>query len=166
MGEEELYKNQLDTLREELNTIRQVMEERHKLYNERAKHQEVAVNLALAGVEKQTALALQSQKEAANKLESTQSTYNTTHNDLLRRMDKQYEEMISRREHSVFQETIRLEASNMRKDLQTEIDSLKAEQLRQEGSTDTKKLHSDNVKWVIGLTVMILAALIYHLLTH
>ena len=78
--------------------MEKLMKERDRLYQERHTSNEKSVAAALAAVEKQTTLSFESQKEAVRKAEQSQKEYNSTHNDLLRRMDKQYEDTFPRRE--------------------------------------------------------------------
>lgn len=146
--EDEVCKLQLDALR-------QLLDERQRYNDERARQQERAVDKALEAVETQTKLSLESQKEAAHKAEQSQRDYNVTHNDLLRRMDKQYEDTLSRREYNVAHENLR-----------EEIDGLRKELAKQSGEKEAKKTSADNAKWIIGLLVAILVAVIYHLATH
>src|SRR4026208_1929937 len=77
-----------------------LMEERNKWYGERDRDRQQAVDKALAAVEKQTASAFEAakesnttaagnHKEAGLKQEDAQRAYNTSHNDLLRKLDDQ-----------------------------------------------------------------------------
>lgn len=86
-------------VQERLNTVIQVQTERHALYDERNRNTEHSTATALKAVEQQTALALSNQHEAAAKAEIAQDRYNVTHNDLIRRSDKQYEALVPRIEH-------------------------------------------------------------------
>ncbi len=49
--------------------------------------------------------ALASAKEAASKTEQAQRDYNVTHNDLLRKMDQQYSNMVPRQEFMAYKES-------------------------------------------------------------
>lgn len=84
----------------ELDGLRQLLDERNKWYGERDKDRQLAVDKALAAVEKQTASAFEAakeanaaaliaQKESALKTEEAQKQYNYGHNDLIRKMDEQ-----------------------------------------------------------------------------
>jgi len=90
----------LRELKAEVNGLRMLMEERNKWYGERDRDRQQAVDKALAAVEKQTASAFEAakesnttaaanQKEAVLKQEDAQRAYNTSHNDLLRKLDDQ-----------------------------------------------------------------------------
>jgi hypothetical protein len=76
----------------QVHTLQKVMDERHALYEER--------HLTL--------------KEAIRKSEEAQALYNTTHNDLIRRLDKQNEDFLSRREFSAAHEALRAEIAVLR----------------------------------------------------
>jgi uncharacterized protein YhaN len=102
-GETEVRTHEPDDLRElkaEMNGLRMLMEERNKWYGERDRDRQIAVDKALAAVEKQTSSAFEAakeantaaaanQKEAVLKQEDAQRAYNTSHNDLLRKLDDQ-----------------------------------------------------------------------------
>lgn len=99
----------LRELTAELDGLRELMDERNKWYGERDKDRQTAVDKALAAVEKQTAAAfeaakensaaaLAAQKEAIVKEEEKQKQYNTSHNDLARKMDDQSKATMPRSE--------------------------------------------------------------------
>jgi phosphopantetheinyl transferase (holo-ACP synthase) len=71
----------------QLNALRDLVDERDKRYDERFKSQDKAVDAAFAA-----------QKEAIAKAESAQLQYNVVHNDLNRKMDAQYQQMLPRHE--------------------------------------------------------------------
>jgi len=70
-------------------------------------------------------------------------------------MDKQYDEMVTRREYVTANDAIR-EA----------IDELKKELSHQAGEKEAKKTSSDNVKWIIGLLAALIVGLAYHMFQH
>jgi len=155
-----------DAYKTRMDAIEKLIDERHARYEERAIRQEKAIDdtllslqrqnaLSLVAVEKQTALALEAQRDSAHKAEIAQTHYNETHNDLLRRMDKQYDEMVTRREYVTANDAIR-EA----------IDELKKELSHQAGEKEAKKTSSDNVKWIIGLLAALIVGLAYHMFQH
>jgi hypothetical protein len=93
----------------ELDGLRQLLDERNKWYGERDKDRQLAVDKALAAVEKQTASAFEAakeanaaaliaQKESSLKTEDAQKQYNIGHNDLIRKMDQQNKDTIPRTE--------------------------------------------------------------------
>jgi chromosome segregation ATPase len=60
--------------------------------------QEKAVQAALAAQKELTASAFAASEKAITKAEEAQKSYNQTHNDLSRKMDEQYKEMMPRSE--------------------------------------------------------------------
>ena len=72
----------------DIKAIREIMNERDRMYTERASSQSTAVAAALAA-----------QKEASIKTENYQKDYNVQHNDLMRKMDHQAESFVSRPEY-------------------------------------------------------------------
>src|ERR1039458_1282598 len=88
----EVLNNEISTLQElhncELGALRDIVNERHTLYGERAIANGTAVAAALAA-----------QKEASQKTENYQKDYNVQHNDLMRKMDHQAEAFVSRSEY-------------------------------------------------------------------
>jgi hypothetical protein len=93
----------------ELDGLRQLFEERHKWYEKQDKDRQLAVDKALAAVEKQTAsafdaakeangAALIAQKESSLKTEEAQKQYNVGHNDLIKKMDQQNRDTMPRTE--------------------------------------------------------------------
>jgi hypothetical protein len=144
-----------DDIKTRFDSILQLIAERDRLYSERAVKQDKAVELALAAVEKQTMLSLEAQREVAHKAEQAQHEYNITHNDLIRRMDKQYEETVSRREYLPAHE-----------DLRREISTLREARVEYQGANEAKAAFTNNIKWVIGLLVVLLGGLMYQFLKH
>jgi len=103
--------------------------------------------------DKALGLAFDAQKEAAKKQLEAQHEYNVTHNDLMRRMDKQAEEMINRREYNINHEILR----NLIGDMKATLD-------KAEGAIAARMISSANVKWVIGLLLALLGVLGYHVM--
>jgi hypothetical protein len=93
----------------DLKSLKELVNERDRLYTERATSQSTAVAAALAA-----------QKEAAIKAEHYQSDYNIQHNDLMRKMDHQAELFIRRDEytssHSDFSKRLDAEAASRQAD--------------------------------------------------
>ncbi len=71
----------------ELDAFRELMEERDRRYKSQFDAQERAVVAAFSA-----------QKEAIQKAEAAQNSYNVGHNDLTRKMDSQYQQMLPRTE--------------------------------------------------------------------
>ena len=105
MNKEETNCQALKVLEERITRERELreamdekLEERDRRYEERFKGQETAVTFALSAQEKLTASAFASSEKAISKAEASQTNYNSTHNDLTRKMDGQYKEMLTRTE--------------------------------------------------------------------
>lgn len=78
--------------------LERIINERHQLYTALFDASQTAVTAALAAQKELTQAAFQSSEKAIVKAENAQSSYNTTHNDLSRKMDAQYEHMMPRHE--------------------------------------------------------------------
>jgi hypothetical protein len=83
---------------ERLTALEKLMSERDRRYDERFEAQKDAVQAALVAAKELTAAAFAAAKEAISKSEVAQTAYNATHNDLTRKMDAQYKEMLPRQE--------------------------------------------------------------------
>ena len=70
-------------------------------------------------------------------------------------MDKQYEETVSRREYLPAHE-----------DLRREISTLREARVENQGANEAKAAFTNNIKWVIGLLVVLLGGLMYQFLKH
>ena len=88
----------LRALTAEFHAFQKLMDERDRRYSEGKEGDQRAVSAALAANEKLTSAAFAASKEAITKAESNQTTYNATHNDLTRKMDAQYKDMLPRTE--------------------------------------------------------------------
>jgi hypothetical protein len=88
----------LDGLREVVTVrfaaIEKLAEERDKWYAERDRNGQTAVDKALAAVKEQTSSSFAASKEAILKAEDSQKSYNVGHNDLSRKMEDQYKQMV------------------------------------------------------------------------
>ncbi len=84
-----------------LDKLESFYEERDRRYEDRFKAQEMATSAAISASEKLTASAFAASKEAISKAETAQNTYNHSHNDLTRKMDSQYKEMLPRPESDI-----------------------------------------------------------------
>lgn len=85
----------------DIDGFRELMDERDRRYEERFHGQEVAIASALAAQEKLTSQAFSASREAILKAEESQKSYNQQHNDLSRKMEGQYREMIPRSEFTL-----------------------------------------------------------------
>jgi len=78
-----------DLLEEKIQSLRDVLDERDRLYKERDDARRTAVDAALAAVKEQTKASFEASEKAIVKAEEAQKAYNTAHNDLARKMDEQ-----------------------------------------------------------------------------
>lgn len=74
-------------LLEKVQSLRDIVDERHNLYKERADSQKTAVDDALVAAKEKTEAAFAASKEAIVKAENSQTAYNVSHNDLLKKQD-------------------------------------------------------------------------------
>jgi phosphopantetheinyl transferase (holo-ACP synthase) len=84
---------EVDGLRElmesRLDAMAKLAEERDKWYTDRDEDRQSSVDKALTAQKEQTASSFSASKEAILKAEEAQKSYNTTHNDLSRKLDEQ-----------------------------------------------------------------------------
>jgi hypothetical protein len=73
-------------------------DERDRRYGERHIANQTAVDAAFQAAKEASSMALSSQEKAITKAEDSQKSYNTSHNDLLRKMDEQHKETLPRLE--------------------------------------------------------------------
>lgn len=94
--------SELDGLRglllAKLDSLRELIDERDRLYKERDESQHTAVAAALTAVKEQTTAAFAASKEAIQEAKKSQDAYNITHNDLVRKMDDQNKATMPRAE--------------------------------------------------------------------
>jgi hypothetical protein len=72
-----------------LDALKEVVDERDRLYKERDEARRTAVDAALAAVKENTKASFEASEKAIVKAEEAQKAYNTSHNDLARKMDDQ-----------------------------------------------------------------------------
>jgi len=93
---------ELDGLRElllaKLESNREILDERDRLYKERDDARRTAVDAALAAVKEQTKASFDASEKAIVKAEEAQKAYNSSHNDLARKMDEQNKATMPRAE--------------------------------------------------------------------
>jgi hypothetical protein len=85
-------------LKGDLAALRDVVDERDRLYKERDESRKTAVDAALQAAKEKTADAFLASEKAIVKAEDAQKLYDQGHNDLLRKMDDQYRHMLPREE--------------------------------------------------------------------
>lgn len=93
---------ELDGLKElllaKLDAVKELFNERDKLYKERDDSRKTAVDAALTAVKEQTKASFDGSEKAIVKAEESQRQYNQGHNDLSRKMEGQYKDMLPRPE--------------------------------------------------------------------
>ena len=133
----------LAALTVEVRALRELMDERDRRYTERAEGDLRALQAALTSVKDQTSSSFAASKEAIVKAETNQTVYNATHNDLTRKMDAQYKEMIPR-----------TEAESRFKTMEEKIADLRESRSQTTGHheqrQDTKQDFARYVGWLIG----------------
>lgn len=112
---------QLDDLKELLlhtdRSTRELMEERDRRYEERFAGQKEAVSSALTAQKELTTSAFASSEKAIVKAEDSQRTYNAGHNDLSRKMESQYKDMLPRPEATALLASIEDKIENLKKEI-------------------------------------------------
>lgn len=81
-----------------LNGMRELLDERDRLYRERDDSRRVAVDAALSAQKEQTKASFEASEKAIVKAEEAQKAYNASHNDLARKMDEQNKATMPRTE--------------------------------------------------------------------
>jgi hypothetical protein len=155
-------------LMDERNTsIRELLGERDRRYNERVESNHMAVQAALAAV-----------KESNIKAELAQREYNVLHNSLATQMKDQYKEMLSASQYSKDQQIIseRLSQTMVRgeyerehKALSARVDELRDVQIKRYGKEEGAETSQSTKRWIIGLSIVVLLGItgqMILLLTH
>jgi hypothetical protein len=145
------------------------------LISQRFDAQEKAVQAALAAQKELTNAAFASSEKAITKAEEAQKSYNQTHNDLSRKMDEQYKEMMPRAESLArhasnehrYQELkddfskLRIEfkddLSKLRIELMKEIGSLRESRSESSGDKSGRLSQRELIGWIIGLLAAVIA---------
>lgn len=128
---------------------KETMAERDRRYEERFKAQEAAVAAALGAADKLTTSAFAASKEAIIKAEASQATYNATHNDLTRKMDAQYKEMLPRPEADSKFRGIEEKIEEIKKDTAGLRESRSQVVGHREGHTENRT----QAHWIIGVSI-------------
>lgn len=79
-------------------SLREINDERDRLYKERDESRRTAVDAALTAVKEQTKASFDASEKAIVKAEEAQKSYNQSHNDLARKMDDQNKATMPRSE--------------------------------------------------------------------
>jgi hypothetical protein len=132
--------------------IEAIMNERDRSYDSRFRASEIAVNAALAAQEKAVTAAFLASEKAIVKAEEAQREYNVGHNDLLHKMDDQYNVMMPREEALV-----RIGAIDAKIELgRTEIAGLRESRSESKGTKENK---SENAIYVIAGTGIVISVI-------
>jgi predicted nucleic acid-binding Zn-ribbon protein len=87
-----------DLLFEKIQSLKDIIDERDRLYKERDESRKTAVDAALAAAKEQNKQTFESSEKAIVKAEEGQRSYNTNHNDLAHKMDEQNKATMPRTE--------------------------------------------------------------------
>ncbi len=139
-----------DVLTVRITAIEKLADERDKWYIARDKDRHDAVTALLLAAKDSTAQAFQASKEAVSEAKKSQDAYNLTHNDLVRKMERQTAESMSRIEIEgrLVAITEKLEVANK------PIVEFMAQQL---GTRTGMRDGQYNLGWVVALIVSLLA---------
>ncbi len=88
----------IEVLGERIEALSKLMDERDKRYGQSFRESKDAVSAALQAAKEQTQASFAASEKAISKAEASQLQYNVGHNDLTRKMDMQYKEMLPRPE--------------------------------------------------------------------
>lgn len=154
------------------------VEERDGLYKTMFAASKTAVETALTSVKESTASSFASSEKAIVKAEDAQRTYNQGHNDLSRKMEAQYKEMVpitearikwesidkemaeTRRELATLRESQPRETSALRAELMKEIGGLRESRSEGGGATTARHDFIDQRNWLVGIIVAIVLGLL------
>ena len=132
-----------------LTGLKELGEERDKRYGETHIADKEAVNAALAAAKEAVAAALAAAKEAVIKQEGSQTTYNASHNDLLKKMEQQYRDTLPR-----------TEAEQRFSTLSDKINELRLWQSAREGGTMQQQQTRAQLNITTGQVLVVLAIII------
>ena len=128
-----------------LNNLAVFYEERDKRYEEKFDSLDTTMVKDFAAAKEKVADAFAASEKAMTKSDASQKEYNSTHNDLTHKMEKQYAEMLPRTEARFMQD---------------DINDLKLFKSNYVGVLEAKKENKGTTKWIIALiTTIILSAL-------
>jgi len=155
-------------------TLRTLKEHLETLVAQRFDAQDKAVSSALSAQKELTSAAFASSEKAITKAEEAQKAYNQTHNDLSRKMDEQYKEMMPRSESlarhasnelrhqelkddfSKVQGQVKDDFSKLRIELMKEISDLRESRSKGEGKGTGAKNTVVYVVLAVGLLVSLI----------
>lgn len=150
--------------------LEKLVDERDRLYTTRFDSSETAVNTALASQKENTNNAFLASEKAIVKAEEAQKSYNQSHNDLSRKMEDQYKEMMPRHEIMQLLKAMDEKATLERTNADTryantvrDINSLRESRSHGSGQDEvrdeTRRESRTQVNWLIGIAIAILFGL-------
>jgi len=113
-----------DLMQAEFRAIRSTLDERDKLYTERAMLERIAREAALASAKELSMNASIASKEAIAENKKSQDVYNVSHNDLSRKMEAQARELIARTEVDAREKNLEEKIDRLDKDVRLIRDSV------------------------------------------
>jgi hypothetical protein len=138
-----------DSISLRFNALDGILIERDKRYEERHLNSTEATRVALEALKNATGLALTAADKAAEKAAQAQDQYNTTHNDLIKKMDVQRADTLPRTEA-----TPRFER------LESDMRTLREYRSASEGRVNEKVDNRGQSQWSIGIVVAIALSLL------
>lgn len=143
----------LDGLRElfeeKIRANKELMDERDKRYTERDRDRQAEVEKALTAAKEQTNAAFAASKEAITEAKKAQDSYNLTHNDLIRKMEKQASDTMPR-----------LEAEGKLKALDEKFQELKSSLADSGGIVIGRKMVKDESRANMGIIIAFVALIL------
>jgi hypothetical protein len=136
-----------DLMREKFEGVDKIAYERDRLYKERHEAADKAITAALTAQKETTSAAFAASKEAIVKAENSQNSYNTSHNDLI----KKQEQMIPRPEVDRIVQAWEEKFNDLKK----EVAALK--EFRSGGIGEKEALASNRLQhnWSVGIQVVV-----------
>ena len=143
-------------LRVEVRALRELADERDRRYTERAEGDLRALQAALTSVKEQTSSSFAASKEAIVKAETNQTVYNATHNDLTRKMDAQYKEMIPRTEAEGRFKTMEEKIADLRESRSGGSGRDEARDQAAAIARSAQETARNAMRWAIGIAITVL----------
>lgn len=140
----------------EMDGFRILMNERDKRYEQSFVAAKENVAFALAAAKEQTAASFGASEKAIVKAEAAQNQYNASHNDLTKKMDVQYSQMLPRPEAITMLRSLEEKIDDLKKGL-SDLQLTRSEGLGRQLQTQGSK---ENTKWVITVLIAIVSGMI------
>jgi hypothetical protein len=136
--------------------IEAIINERQKSTDDKFKASDVAIAAALIAKDKAVEAAFLAAREASAKTEQAQNIYNNGHNDLLRKMNEQYNHMMPREEVITRINAIDEKIEQGR----TEIISLREYRSQNKGTTEYKTQNAIYVIAYSGIFISLISVVV------